>query len=216
MHSSQGASVDKSITVFDSEKTKLITREWFYTALTRSTDINKVKFYRSYDEIDELNEDTMRRYLQRKVNKYKLQDLKAGRTIDETKYITAEWLIDRVNSRCNECSCNFKLDVYNGLTHSNFTANRLNNDIPHYIENCHVWCANWNMSASNTDVIWYYCFQKIYFYILLMIMSETQKTMLYIYIYMYFDRSGYGSKQTTLQDARENDQSIKKKCWPIL
>lgn len=109
-HSSQGASVDISITIFEWEKNKLITREWFYTALTRSTDINKVKFYRSFDEVDELNEGTMRRYLQRKVNQYKLQDLKAGRTIDETKYITADWLMDRINSRCNKCSCNFTFD----------------------------------------------------------------------------------------------------------
>ena len=88
----------------------MITREWFYTALTRSTDINKVKFYGSYDEVDELNEGTMRRYLQRKVNQYKLQDLKAGRTIDETKYIAADWLMDRINSSCNKCSCIFTFD----------------------------------------------------------------------------------------------------------
>ena len=136
-HRSQGASVDKSIAIFEWDKTKLITHEWFYTAITRATDINKVRFYRSLGGVDVLNEEVIRRYLQRKVNQYKLQDLKAGRTSDEAKYITAEWLMDRVNSRCNSCGCNFEFNVYNGVIHSNFDANRLNIDISHYIESCH-------------------------------------------------------------------------------
>ena len=38
-------------------------------------------------------------------------------------------------------------------------------------------------------------------------MSSKQDTIAKI----YYDRSGYGSRQTTLRDARENDPSIKKK-----
>ena len=56
-HSSQGASVDKSITIHEWNKEHLVSREWIYTAITRARDINKVKFCVNKDVDDtDLNE----------------------------------------------------------------------------------------------------------------------------------------------------------------
>ena len=43
-HSSQGSSVNKSIAIHEWDKTHLVTREWCWTSITRSTDLNKVFF----------------------------------------------------------------------------------------------------------------------------------------------------------------------------
>ena len=146
-HSSQGASVDKSITIHEWQKQHLITREWFYTSVTRCTDINKVMFYKSKERDDELNEATLMRYLDNKVKRCKLQDIKAGRTIDDADYIDAKWLFDRINGRCNKCGCGFEFDIKCGEVVSNLTVQRLNNEISHVKGNIISYCHYCNCSA---------------------------------------------------------------------
>ena len=143
-HSSQGNSVDKSITIHEWQKQHLITREWLYTSITRATDINKVMFYKSVENDNELNETTLMRYLDNKVKRYKIQDLKAGRTVDDADYIDVKWLFDRMNSRCNKCGCGFEFDIKCGEVVSNLTAQRLNNEMSHVKDNCIAYCFGCN------------------------------------------------------------------------
>ena len=147
-HSSQGSSVDKSITIHEWQKQHLITREWLYTSVTRCTDINKVMFYKSEEKDDELNEATLMRYLENKVKRYKIQDLKAGRNVEDADYIDAKWLYDRINSRCNRCGCGFEFDVKCGEVVSNLTAQRLDNNQNHCKDNCIIYCTYCNCSAK--------------------------------------------------------------------
>ena len=147
-HSSQGASVDKSITIHEWQKQHLITREWLWTSLTRATDINKVMFYKSEERDDELNEATLMRYLDNKVKRYKLQDIKAGRTIDDADYVDVKWLYDRMNSRCNKCGCSFEFDIKCGEVVSNLTAQRLDNNQSHSKDNCIIYCSYCNCSSK--------------------------------------------------------------------
>ena len=84
-HSFQGSSIDEAITIFD-WKFVHVDRKWIYTAITRATDLKKVYFY-EYDENQE-NKEQMMQYLQRKVDRYKGQDKKAKRPIDDGSYIT--------------------------------------------------------------------------------------------------------------------------------
>ena len=147
-HSSQGASVDKSITIHEWDKTHLVSRAWLWTSITRCTDINKVKFYKSSDYSAELSETTLQKYLENKILNYKAQDIKAGRPIDENKYINARWLYERMNARCNMCGCNFEFNFKGGMLTSNLTAQRLNNADSHHKENCVAFCRYCNCSAK--------------------------------------------------------------------
>ena len=80
-----GSSIDEAITIFD-WKFVHVDRKWIYTAITRATGLRKVYFY-EYDENQE-NKEHMMQYLQRKVDRYKGQDKKAKRPIDDGSYIT--------------------------------------------------------------------------------------------------------------------------------
>ena len=144
-HSSQGASVDKSIAIHEWNKTQLVSREWIWTSITRARDLNKVKFYvRPTDDADELTEDKLIRYLEKKICNYKIQDRKADREIDEKKYIDVNWLFERMGSRCNRCSCEFEFGIQNGIVFSNMTAQRLDNFQSHHKENCIAYCHKCN------------------------------------------------------------------------
>ena len=46
-HSAQGASIDGQIIIHEWDKKHSVTREWIWCALTRSTDFNKVRFFKS-------------------------------------------------------------------------------------------------------------------------------------------------------------------------
>ena len=147
-HSAQGASIDGKIVIHEWEKSHLVTREWLWCARTRSTDLHNVLFYESTEGENELNEATLHKYWLNKINAYKLQDQKANREIDDSKYINPSWFIKRVYSHCNNCGCNFEFEFKNGFLTSNMTAQRLDNSIAHESDNCEAWCKLCNCSAK--------------------------------------------------------------------
>ena len=147
-HSAQGASIKGKITIHEWEKSYLVSREWIWCALTRSTDFNDVLFYEGATNNGELNEENLHRYLTNKIKNYKLQDEAKNRKIDETKYVDVEWFMKRLNGNCQNCGCRFEFDVQNGYLTNNITAQRLNNEVPHYKDNCEAWCKLCNCSAK--------------------------------------------------------------------
>ena len=150
-HSVQGSSIDGSITIFD-YKHWLVDREWLWTCLTRSRDLNKVKFFRyNDDKDDEFNKQNIESYFERKCEAYKVQDRLAKRPIDHKNYIDSNWLLDRVKSSCMNCGINFSLQIERGLIFSNLTAQRLQNKICHTKENCIAYCKMCNCSASDKE-----------------------------------------------------------------
>ena len=56
-HSSQGASVDKTIAIHEWDKKQWVSREWVSTSLTRATDLNKVKYFVKTDDDDDDDDD---------------------------------------------------------------------------------------------------------------------------------------------------------------
>ena len=79
--------------------------------------------------------------------------------MDETKYVDVEWFMKRLNGNCQNCGCRFEFDVSrlgqsaefdisNGYLTNNITAQRLNNEVPHYKDNCEAWCKLCNCSAK--------------------------------------------------------------------
>ena len=87
-HRFQGSSIDGHMMIFD-WKFKHVDRKWIYTAATRSTNMPNVLFYR-YEE-DQEQEELLDQLLEAKVERYKQQDRKANRDIENDNYITAEW-----------------------------------------------------------------------------------------------------------------------------
>ena len=90
----------------------------FHSYVTNYQRVNKVKFYgkpENEDDADELTEEKLIRYLEKKIGNYKLQDRTANREIDENKYIDVKWLYERRGSRCNRCSCEFEFGIEKGM-----------------------------------------------------------------------------------------------------
>ena len=147
-HSAQGASIKGKIVIHEWEKKHLVSREWIWCAMTRSTDFNDVLFFASANDPSELNEENLHRYIENKIKNYKLQDEVKQRKIEGDKYVDHDWFIRRINGNCQNCGCRFEFDVKNGCLTNNMTAQRLNNEIPHYKENCEAWCKLCNCSAK--------------------------------------------------------------------
>ena len=146
-HSSQGASINGKITIHEWDKFYIVSREWLWCAITRCVDLNNVYFFDGGRYGNELTEDMIRRYCANKINNYKIQDNRAGREINEVKYIDEEWLMDRMNGSCLKCGCKFEIVNTNGFIQSNMTAQRADNELAHDKDNCSSWCCYCNCSA---------------------------------------------------------------------
>ena len=90
------------------------------------------------------------RYLKNKIDGYKTQDKKAGRVIND--YITAKWCIDHLKAKCEKCSTPFNIDIEQGKISTNFTAQRIDNNVAHEIDNIIAFCTYCNVASSNHDV----------------------------------------------------------------
>ena len=70
-----------------------------------------------------------KRYFENKIEGYKKQDRDKNREIDEDDYIDVEWCLSRMNGTCQKCNTWFDFKIKNGRLNSDFTAQRLDNDI---------------------------------------------------------------------------------------
>jgi hypothetical protein len=139
-HSYQGSSIDEEMTIFD-YKHYFVDRRWLWTAITRATDLNKVMFY-EYEEEEETMK-KVKKYFQKKVDRYKAQDKQAKRPISKD-YINVDWLMKCVGVPCSHCQCclecNFDADVVN----SNISAQRVDNKLDHCLSNIIPMCVKCN------------------------------------------------------------------------
>ncbi len=147
-HSFQGSSVDEAITIFD-WRFLHVNRKWLYTAVTRATDLKRVSFY-DYDEQEE-NEEQMMQYFQKKVDRYKAQDRKAKRRIDDEGYITRETLAGWVGKSCNSCGDCLSYSRLSGRVECNLSAQRVDNGEGHTRENVLPYCIYCNTAMSNRE-----------------------------------------------------------------
>ena len=90
-------------------------------------------------------------YLELKVGRYKIQDLKAKREVCEEDYITATWLRDCMGTCCQNCGDVLTFEVVGGKMVSNLSAQRLDNTVGHEKDNCVPWCAMCNCCVSDRD-----------------------------------------------------------------
>ena len=146
-HSVQGSSIDDSITIFD-WKFYFVNRKWLYTAITRATELGNVVFFTGQD--DTFDEELLNKYLDTKVLNYKRQDKDANRALDHSNFITRDWLKSQFGKTgCGEgCGDCLRFEVKYGKIESNLSANRLDNDAPHHINNCVPLCVSCNQKLA--------------------------------------------------------------------
>ena len=149
-HSFQGSSIDKPLTIYD-WKFKHVDRKWIYTACTRATNLANVSFF-IYDEREDQDEEKLNTLLQRKVEGYRTQDKRANRAIEPNKYITVAWLKKAFGSCCGNCGdvLTYTTDD-NGKIETTLTAQRMDNDIGHTIDNIVPYCKWCNCALSNKE-----------------------------------------------------------------
>ena len=86
-----------------------------------------------------------------KVMRYRGQDEKAKREIDERNYVTNAWLKMAYGSCCGNCGDCLSYSVENGKIESNMTAQRIDNKVAHVIDNLLPFCNYCNCALSNRD-----------------------------------------------------------------
>ena len=87
-------------------------------------------------------------YFERKTLNDKEQDRKAKRSIPREGYINTQWFLDNINNQYNYCGCGFTIDMKNGNTIINLTAQRKDNELTHTIENIIPFCKLCNCSCK--------------------------------------------------------------------
>ena len=147
-HSSQGSSINKTMTIHEWDKPYLVSREWIWTALTRCVDFRRVRFFLNKDFDKEMDLNMIKRYFESKVEGYKGQDMRAMREINDEEYVDMKWCLEKFKGNCEKCNVKFEFKIREGRLSSNFTAQRVLNEQAHYKSNCVPWCRYCNCSAK--------------------------------------------------------------------
>jgi hypothetical protein len=153
-HSRQGSTIKKPITIHQWDFHH-VSRKWLYTAITRATHFDNVYFMIDNKilekDIKKKQDKAVWHYFDKKVNNYIKQDKKAGREIYDylqgDKYINIKWLKNCINKCCGGCGNKFTLDIDDNLNvSSDITAQRLDNTLPHILNNIEPMCVICNCS----------------------------------------------------------------------
>ena len=152
VHSVQGLSIDEEICIFDCN-TPYTDRNFVWTAITRARDLKKViYFHHSDNEVKRLEESRKIQYLKMKINYYKIQDMDAKRDFIKESYIDVPWFTEAISNtdRCSLCGNSFYmvLDGDNNVM-CNITCDRLDSNISHHQDNCHLMCQSCNCSKGS-------------------------------------------------------------------
>ena len=147
-HSKQGCSVDDDIVIYDWSKW-YCSKNWYWTAITRARDLNRVKFYKYDMNENDLSKLKVETYFKNKIMNYEEQDKKSNRPIDDGDYVDVDFLMKLMNTPCQNCNEPLVIDFEDGKVVSNISAQRVNNDIGHFKDNCIGFCVQCNCAFSN-------------------------------------------------------------------
>ena len=86
-------------------------------------------------------------YFKNKVEGYKKQDKVADREIDLENYVDEDLCFKHFHGCCAHCGVKFYIGMKAGKLSTNFTFQRLDNEISHHINNVEPWCQYCNCSA---------------------------------------------------------------------
>ena len=147
-HSKQGCSVDDDIVIYDWSKW-YCSKNWYWTSVSRARDLNRVKFYKYDADENDLSRLRVETYFKNKVSNYIEQDKKSNRPIDDDDYVEVDFLMDMMNTQCENCNEPLVIDFEDGKVSSNISCQRVNNELAHYKSNCIPMCVQCNCAFSN-------------------------------------------------------------------
>jgi len=122
-----------------------VNRKWLYTAVTRATELKNVLFFSGPS--GDFDEQLLDRYLARKVESYREQDVERNRPI-VGNFITPAWLKAQFGKVCQDCGDCLRFDIKGGKVEGNLTADRVDNDERHHLNNIVPLCVTCNQRKS--------------------------------------------------------------------
>jgi hypothetical protein len=135
-HSYQGDTIAERYTIDLNDY--MISCEWIWVAVGRADNWENIYIYYNEEEAESRRLD-LNRIIKNKIKGYKEQDKNKGRTWGKNDYIAENWILEKIQGCCPCCSCELQTDgVYQ------FVVDRLNNDLPHTKDNCHITCYTCN------------------------------------------------------------------------
>ena len=127
-------------------------RKWIYTAVTRATELQNVFFFSPGVHADDApasdyDEGVLDKHLNKKVENYRKQDLQRNRLVTDN-FITPAWLKAQFGKVCHDCGDCFRFDLKDGRVESNLSADRVDNDERHRLNNIVPLCVSCNQRKS--------------------------------------------------------------------
>ena len=113
-----------------------VEKEWIFTALTRATDLNRLKFFRYNESAEDKHKALVEKYFERKVLSYIQQDKKVGRDVNDGEFVDVDFLMKLMNTNCENCNEPLVIDFEDGRIVSNIYCQRINCAIRHFKDNC--------------------------------------------------------------------------------
>jgi hypothetical protein len=149
-HSLQGMSASGGITIFGLER-PWNAREWFYTALTRTMDLDMV-FYWDVEAVGSVTglpvvtRAQFRLALEARLPAYRAQDEKAGRAWAEGDYVDGAHILEMMEAQLGRCAhCQTWLPhSWDERDDDMPTIDRLDNNFAHIYGNCVLACLRCN------------------------------------------------------------------------
>lgn len=151
VHSIQGLTFIEDYTIFDVDSPRA-SRNWIYTAITRTDDISKITIFQSSKKTVENREYSMLvHYFLSRIEDHKKADKKANREFNKKDYVDYNWVSKKFKERntCSLCNVPFETEIKNCSVKSNISIDRIDNKKPHNKNNCRLICRECNKKSSN-------------------------------------------------------------------
>jgi len=135
-HSCQGLTISNKITICD-VLSPFATREWFWTCITRCTDLNNIMIWNN--KLYSIDLDAS---ITKKITGHKQSDKKSGREFTDDEYISlndVKMLLKKQNFKC--CYCNKLLQF---KKEDQFSIDRIDGRLAHLKTNFQITCLSCN------------------------------------------------------------------------
>ena len=88
-------------------------------------------------------------YFKNKIMNYEEQDKKAGKRCRRWGYVDVDFLMNLMNTQCENCNEPLVIDFEDGKVSSNISCQRVNNSQSHFKDNVVGYCVSCNCAFSD-------------------------------------------------------------------